>query len=48
LEEKMISEQPLTPWQKKQATLLYFFASDEYLKGLHERVRELQKFVDSY
>ncbi|MGI4842805.1 MAG: hypothetical protein ACRYF7_05775 [Janthinobacterium lividum] len=42
----MISEQSLTTWQKKQATLLYFFASDEYLKGLHERVRELQKFVD--
>lgn len=38
--------QILTTWQKKQAALLYFFASDEYLKGLHERVRELQRFVD--
>lgn len=42
----MTSKQSLTTWQKKQAALLYFFASDEYLKGLHERVRELQRFVD--
>lgn len=42
----MTSKQTLTTWQKKQAALLYFFASDEYLNGLHERVRELQKFVD--
>lgn len=42
----MRSEQTLTTWQKKQATLLYFFASDEYLLGLRDRVRELQKFVD--
>ncbi|CAN7144681.1 hypothetical protein [Massilia sp. LjRoot122] len=42
----MTSNKTLTTWQKKQAALLYFFASDEYLKGLHERVRELQRFVD--
>lgn len=42
----MTSKQTLTTWQKKQAALLYFFASDAYLKGLHERVRELQTFVD--
>lgn len=42
----MSSKKALTNWQKKQAALLYFFASDEYLKGLHERVRELQTFVD--
>lgn len=42
----MTSKKTLTTWQKKQAALLYFFASDEYLKGLHERVRELQIFVD--
>ncbi|RYE72516.1 MAG: hypothetical protein EOO81_03150 [Oxalobacteraceae bacterium] len=42
----MASTQTLTTWQKKQAALLYFFASDEYLQGLHERVRELQRFVD--
>jgi hypothetical protein len=42
----MTSKQTLTTWQKKQAALLYFFASDEYLQGLHERVRELQTFVD--
>lgn len=42
----MKSKQTLTIWQKKQAALLYFFSSDEYLKGLHERVRDLQSFVD--
>lgn len=42
----MKSKRTLTIWQKKQAALLYFFASDEYLKGLHNRVRDLQKFVD--
>lgn len=42
----MRSKKILTTWQKKQAALLYFFASDEYLKGLHERVRALQTFVD--
>ena len=36
----------LTPWQKKQATLLYFFASYKYLQGLHERVHQLQDFAD--
>jgi hypothetical protein len=43
---EMTSIQTLTTWQKKQAALLYFFASDEYLKGLHERILELQRFVD--
>ncbi|WP_152594762.1 hypothetical protein [Massilia sp. BSC265] len=42
----MTSKKILTTWQKKQAALLYFFASDEYLKGLQERVRALQTFVD--
>lgn len=42
----MTSKKTLTTWQKKQAALLYFFASDEYLKGLYERVRALQTFVD--
>ncbi|MFC0252264.1 hypothetical protein [Massilia consociata] len=37
----------LTPWQKKQAALLYLFASDEYLYGLLKRVQELQNFADS-
>lgn len=43
----MVAKYTLTTWQKKQAALLYFFASDEYLQGLHERVRELQRFVDN-
>lgn len=42
----MASKKTLTTWQKKQAALLYFFSSDKYLKGLQERVRELQLFVD--
>jgi hypothetical protein len=42
----MKSERALTTWQKKQAAMLHFFSSDEYLKGLQERVRELQTFVD--
>lgn len=41
-----MTKQTLTTWQKKQAALLYFFASDEYLQGLHEQVRGLQRFVD--
>jgi len=36
----------LTPWQKKQAALLYYFSSDEYLRGLQTRVHELQILVD--
>ncbi|WP_156885597.1 hypothetical protein [Massilia niastensis] len=31
----------LTPWQKKQAALLYYFSSMEYLKGLQERLHAL-------
>ena len=42
----MTSKKNFTTWQKKQAALLYFFASEEYLKGLYERVRALQTFVD--
>jgi len=36
----------LSLWQKKQATLLYFFASEEYLRGLQTKVQEIQNFVD--
>lgn len=43
----MTSLNNLSSWQKKQAALLYFFASFEYLKGLYERVYELQDFADA-
>lgn len=33
-------------WQKKQAALLYFFASDEYLKGLQTRVKDVRNLAD--
>jgi hypothetical protein len=36
----------LTSWQKKQAALLYHFASLDYLKGLQEGIRDLVKIVD--
>lgn len=36
----------LNVWQKKQAALLYLFASSDYLKGLYERVHQLQDFAD--
>jgi hypothetical protein len=36
----------LTPWQKKQAVLLYHFASLEFLKGLQQRVNDLIAFID--
>lgn len=37
----MKSKLMLSPWQKKQAALLYKFASIEYLKGLKKRVDDL-------
>lgn len=42
----MTSLSQLAIWQKRQAALLYLFASDEYLKGLQIRVHEIQSFVD--
>ncbi|MES2743165.1 MAG: hypothetical protein V4754_19750 [Pseudomonadota bacterium] len=36
----------LTQWQKKQAAMLYHFASMEYLKGLQQRVNDLIAFVE--
>jgi hypothetical protein len=36
----------LTSWQKKQATLLYYFASLDYLKGLQRRTNDLIAFID--
>lgn len=38
---------PLNTWQKKQAALLYMFASDDYLKELYHRVHQLQDYADS-
>lgn len=43
----MASTITLSSWQKKQAALLYHFASFDYLKGLHERVHQLQDYVDA-
>jgi hypothetical protein len=31
----------LTSWQKKQAAMLYYFSSEEYLRTLHKLVRDL-------
>lgn len=42
----MTSSSHLALWQKKQAALLYLFASDQYLKELQIRVQEIQSFVD--
>lgn len=42
----MTSIHTLTSWQKKQAALIYFFASYDYLQGLYERVHQLQDFAD--
>lgn len=36
----------LTLWQKKQATMLYHFASMPYLKGLLDRALDLMKFIN--
>ncbi|WP_460844285.1 hypothetical protein [Noviherbaspirillum agri] len=36
----------LTPWQKKQAALLYHFSSLDYLKGLQTLVNNLITFID--
>lgn len=36
----------LTPWQKKQAALLYYFSSMEYLKGLKDRVHALRVLAE--
>ncbi|QOL49685.1 hypothetical protein [Massilia litorea] len=36
----------LTAWQKKQAALLYYFSSLEYLVGLRDRLRALRSFAD--
>lgn len=37
----------LFPWQKRQAALLYHFASMDYLKGLLPRIDELIAFTDA-
>lgn len=34
----------LTQWQKKQAALLYYFSSMEYLIGLRDRVNQRKIF----
>ena len=36
----------LTLWQKKQAALLYHFASMNYLQGLQQRMNDLMEFID--
>ncbi|MES2743160.1 MAG: hypothetical protein V4754_19725 [Pseudomonadota bacterium] len=36
----------MTQWQKKQAAMLYHFASMGYLKGLQQRVNDLIAFVE--
>jgi hypothetical protein len=36
----------LTAWQKKQAAILYHYASFDYLKGLQQRFNELMAFID--
>jgi len=36
----------LTPWQKKQAALLYHFSSLDYLNGLRDRVNALKSFAE--
>lgn len=36
----------LSLWHKKQAALLYFFASEKYLRELQTRIQEIQGFVD--
>lgn len=43
----MTSTTALTAWQKKQAALLYHFASFDYLKGLYELVHQLQDYADA-
>ena len=43
----MKSKTTLGTWQKKQAALLYHFASFDYLKGLYERVHQLQDYADA-
>ena len=45
-----MSEKPpfeLFPWQKRQAALLYHFASLEYLKGLKPQIDELIAWTDT-
>lgn len=37
----------LTPWQKKQAALLYYFSSMDYLKGLQNRLLDLRTIGES-
>lgn len=36
----------LSPWQKKQAALLYYFSSMDYLKGLQKKLDDLMAFID--
>lgn len=43
----MTSTIALSFWQKKQAALLYHFASFDYLKGLYERIRELEDYANA-
>ncbi|MDB5773460.1 MAG: hypothetical protein JWM42_3834 [Burkholderia sp.] len=44
----MIMNKPfdLTPWQKMQVTLLYHFASLDYLKGLQKRANDVIALID--
>lgn len=42
----MTTAKILTQWQKKQAAMVYFFASYNYLEGLYERIYQLQDFAD--
>ena len=37
----------LTAWQKKQAALLYYFSSMDYLKGLQDRLLDLRTLDES-
>lgn len=37
----------LTPWQKKQAALLYYFSSMDYLKGLQNRLLDVRTLAES-
>ena len=43
----MITIIGLTAWQKKQATLLYYFSSMDYLKGLQDRLLDLRTLDES-
>jgi len=40
------NERELAPWHRRQATLLYHFASLPYLKGLLEKINQLISVTD--